>query len=103
MRLDRKQEELVLKQCRDWGDPLPDYIRNAPELLPGLELYMQAFHRLSTCRQVGMGLGPVPWTAVVQYGSMQELGQDQLEALHYHMARMDEAYLGYLAETQDKK
>ncbi len=52
---------------------------------------------------MGMGVGPVPWTAVQEYGTMQGLGQDQLEALHYHVARMDEAYLGHLAETQGKK
>lgn len=66
-------------------------------------MYMSAFHRLSTCRQIGMGVGPIPWTAIVQYGSMQELSQDQSEALHYHMARMDDAYLGYLAEKRDTK
>lgn len=103
MKLDRKHYEWILRDHQQWGTPLPDFILNTPELLPGLELYKLAFNDLSTCRQIGMGIGPVPWTAIQEYGSMQGLGQDQFEALHYHIARMDEAYLGHLAEEQDKK
>lgn len=72
---------------------LPPQLRDAPEVAPGLELYYHAFQRLSTCRPVGMGLGPIPWTSIKQYAILQELDQLQSEALEYHISRMDSAFL----------
>lgn len=43
----------------------PDAIKDAPDLLKGLDLYYDAFFELGTCRG-GMG-GPIPWTAMRQY------------------------------------
>jgi hypothetical protein len=91
--LDDEAEQSILRKCLHFKMPVPDRIRNAPELLPGLEMFYRAFHSLSTCRPVGMGVGAIPWTAVHAYGTMQELDQLQFEALEYHIGRMDSAYL----------
>lgn len=58
-------------------------------------MYMTAFHRLSTCRQVGMGLGPIPWNSIGEYATMQELDQEHTEALYYFIERMDAAFLDW--------
>jgi hypothetical protein len=94
--LDDKAEQSILQKCLHFGIPIPNKIKNAPELLPGLELFYRAFHKLSTCRPVGMGPGPIPWTAVLAYGTMQELDQLQFEALEYHISRMDGAFLEWI-------
>lgn len=102
MELDRDVEQSIRAKSYQYKIPLPDYIKNAPVLLPGLELYHKAFIRLNTCRSVGMGPGPIPWTSIRQYGIMQELSQDQLDALHHHISVLDEAYLEWSVKKNGK-
>lgn len=82
--------------------PIPDKIKNAPELLPGLQLYSQAFRRLNTCRSVGFGAGPIPWTATEQYCDQLELEGEQRDTMHHHIERMDECYLTWSAKKSAK-
>ena len=49
------------------GAPLPEWYVEQPALFLGGEFYMNAFMRLSTCRQVGMTLGPIPWDKAEAY------------------------------------
>lgn len=79
--------------------PVPDVILNAPQLEPGLELYLDAFWELSSCRSVGMGLGPIPWTACEKYARVYRLDDDQADALVYHVARLDSAYLKWSSDS----
>ena len=78
------------------GLPLPDRIQNAPDLLPGLELYYLAFMELSDSRSIGMGLGPIPWKVVHDYAQAYGLDSDQTEEMHFHIKEMDAAYLQHL-------
>lgn len=80
-----------------FGIPVPDKLKNRPELKIGLEMYMTAFYRLSTCRQVGMGVGPIPWNFIAEYARMQELDQDHTDALFYHIEAMDSVFLKWSA------
>ena len=91
--MDRDVEESILLKCYQFGQPLPKHILEAPELAPGLEYYFNAYKRLSTCRQVGMGIGPIPWTAIHEYARMQELCQSDEQDLEYLVGRMDSAFL----------
>lgn len=75
------------------GLPLPDRIQNAPELLPGLELYWLAFMELTDSRTIGMGLGPIPWKVVHDYCVAYDLDEEQREAMHHHIRELDAAYL----------
>jgi len=74
-------------------------IRDAPELMPGLQLYTRAFRELSTCRQIGMGIGPIPWTAVNDWINQNDLTQDQAETLRHHIQAMDQAYLEWVNKS----
>lgn len=74
--------------------PLPDFIRDAPSLAPGLHLYYDAFIDLSSCRHVGMGVGPIPWGDI--YGYARVLGLDDEEEFSRFLAlirAMDAEYL----------
>lgn len=87
--------------CLQERRPLPDFIKNAPELMPGLELYLNAFWELHTCRQIGFGVGPIPWTAVRHYGNMLDLDELEFSEFSYLIKQLDSAYLQWRNE-QDK-
>lgn len=75
--------------------PLPDVIANAPQILPGLEMYYEAFTELSTCRPMGMSIGPIPWTAIDQYGLRHGFEADGFEYLVRMVRALDDAFLAY--------
>lgn len=83
--------------------PLPPAIANAPELQMGLELYYGAFLDLMTCRTMGMGPGPIPWTAINQYARAYDYSEEQEEDLQFYVSRMDQAYLEAVAKKQPGK
>lgn len=88
-----------MEQARKQNLPLPDKIKNAPILLPGLQFYYQAFLDLSTCRPLGMPEGPIPWSAINIYAERQDLTDDDYERFFTLLRAMDAAYLDY----RDKK
>lgn len=83
--------------------PLPEVLKNPPELLPGLDFYLSAFYTLSSCRSVGMGLGPIPWTAVMNYGTLYCSTEESFEDLQYHVRHLDEIYLNWVNESSKAK
>lgn len=80
--------------------PPPPKIANAPELQLGLDLYYMAFWELTTCRQLGMGLGPIDWLSTQHYGISMGLDEDQMEELHYYVSAMDDFYMKHNSKTQ---
>lgn len=65
--------------------------------------WLLAFRRLNSCRPVGMGVGPIPWTAIHQYAlaeHMDSFGETVLEAI---ISRMDNVYLEHYAEEQERR
>lgn len=79
--------------------PLPERIKNAPELLLGLELYYRAFLDLTSCRGNGYGTeGPIPWTATHEWANAHNLSGEQREDLFYFIPHMDEVYLKFKAK-----
>jgi hypothetical protein len=83
--------------------PLPDFIKNEPELLPGLGIYLNAFWDLSTCRQMGMGLGPIPWLSIQEYVTILGGDEDFQEDFHRYIRRMDGEYLNWSSESNKVK
>ena len=63
--------------------------------MQGLEFTYRAFTDLSTCREVGMAIGPIPWTAIRAYADTYDLGLDEFNDLVYHLGQMDAAYMDY--------
>lgn len=86
-------EETIIGQAVHSGRPIPDRIENSPSILPGLELYYIAFQDLNSSRQMGMGLGPIPWVVIQQYCQLKELSDEQTEAMHHHIPLMDTVFL----------
>lgn len=67
-----------------------------PDIGP-FEFYLDAFRELSTCRMSGMALGPIPFTAIVEYSRLYEIGV--FEDFNYILRRMDLAFM----DAENKK
>lgn len=64
--------------------------------------YLKSFHDLSTERSIGMGLGPIPWSKIVEYADWYGLEPDVIEAFVDIIRTVDVAYLKYNADEQKK-
>lgn len=64
-------------------------------------MYLTAFHELSTCRQVGMAPGMIPWTAIDQWATTHGYDPEQRETLRYVVRKMDEVYLKHLESKRE--
>ena len=73
--------------------PIPEKIKNAPELRLGLQLFMTAFMDLSASRPSGWGISPIPWDVIYMYCVRLELDEEQTEDTLYHVQSMDVAYI----------
>lgn len=69
-----------------------------PEFKPWMEYYISAFWSLSSCRSIGFGEGPIPWTAVREYGKMLRLGDDDFAELSEVIGALDREYLTIRSE-----
>jgi hypothetical protein len=70
----------------------------------GQDFYLRAFWYLSSCRQLGQSIGPIPsdkseWYAVCKAG----LDPAMAEAFMYVMVQMDAAYLEWIEEENEKR
>jgi len=90
-------EQQIIEQAVRSGLPIPNRIENAPSIWPGLELYYLGFMELTSSRQVGFSVGPIPWLAIEQYCVMKGLDEEQTEAMHHHIIQMDTVYLKHHA------
>lgn len=62
---------------------------------------MEAYSSLSTVRG-GMGDGPIPWTAAMQYADRLGLEEEDAEELWYFVSEMDAAW-GQFQEAKRAK
>jgi hypothetical protein len=77
------------------GMQLPEQWQNIPELEQGLAWYIDAFSDLSTCRSYGMSAGPIPWSAINRYVTVEEITEEDFPRL---IRAMDTVYLEYVKE-----
>ena len=97
-------EKVIIEQCAREGLPLPDAIKNAPSLWPGLSLFYIAFMDLTTCRAMGNIEGPIPWLAVNAYCDAKGIRGDQRADMLYHVGSLDRTYMKYReAQIEAKK
>lgn len=96
-------ERSLALQALNQGHPLPDRVRDAPTLFEGLEIYFGAFFDLDTERHHGMGLMPIPWSAILRYARFHEFDYRQTQELLHYVGRMDAWYLEHLAKKMESK
>lgn len=82
---------------------LPDVVANAPQLLYGLEVYYEAFTELSTCRSIGMAMGPIPWSAINEYAARHGYVDQGFDYLVLMVRALDDTFLAYDRSEADRK
>lgn len=97
------KEASIIKQARQNGKPLPARIANAPELLPGLQLYLQAFFDLDAERSHGFSLSQIPWSKIKEYSKDLELDEEQTDDMLFFIRKMDSAHLKRLDARSKNK
>lgn len=96
-------EQNIARQAMLSGQPLPDRIANAPELIIGLQLYLIAFFDLDSERDNSMSLRRIPWSAIDRYATRYEFDSEQYDDLHYFIREMDTEHLKRLKSKQQNK
>lgn len=81
---------------------LPESMINMPTLPHYLLWIKEAFISLSTCRQIGFGVGQIPWTALKQYTDHLELSYEEFLYFEKMIYGIDNAYVDYVNKDKDK-
>lgn len=68
--------------------------------ITGFEFYYDAFSELSTARQIGLAVGPIPFTALVDYTKLFEI--PDFDEFAYVIRCLDRAYLDLNAQETKK-
>jgi hypothetical protein len=82
---------------------LPDWYLEEPMLIPGTDFYMKAFEDLKTERSIGMGMGLIPWRAMIQYAVHVGLDGANTDNFVIIIKAMDHAYLNWHQKESEKK
>lgn len=90
-------EQNIAKQAMRAGQPLPDRIANAPELIDGLQIYLNAFFDLDSDRTHVFSPTAIPWSSIHSYAIAFELDDEQTHDLFYFIKRMDSKHLERVA------
>lgn len=95
--LQAPKEKNIFKHCKIYNLPIPDKIRNAPKLLPGLDIFFNAFQDL---RQFGFDEHPIKWPDVNSYCEHNEISGMQRHVMFMHIAEMDKKYLSIMSKNK---
>ncbi len=94
-----EQYEFFLELERETGERFPA-IETKPNLLEMDFPYIKAFFTLSSDRQLGMAMGPIPYSSIVDYAD--RTGQDWQEFLEI-IQHVDSVYMSLKATKDAKK
>jgi len=96
-------EQSIVRQVLKNKQSIPTSILNKPELLPGLELYLDSFFDLETERDFGFGPGLIKWSSIKNYAEYMQFDEEQTDRLFYHIRVMDNVRLEqYHKQNQNK-
>lgn len=70
-------------------------VATRPDLFGHLQFEWIAFRALSTDRQIGMAMGPIPWLAIDRFASRYGLVGDDFDRLCEIIQAMDGAFREY--------
>ena len=88
------------------GTPLPKSIADAPVLEDAYQINIHAaFWKLSTCRNMGMSVGPIPWDAVDRWAVRHGYAEDEIEyeTFCYLIFQMDAVFMEYVQDENEKE
>ena len=93
-------EERIRRECRRFKEPLPEKLKNKPELIFGNALFLNAWFDLDVERQRP---SRITRSMCFDYARDYEFDFEQTEDLWFHIQRMDAEFLPWWAKRQPKK
>lgn len=99
-----RREQFSIDAGRAKGRPDPEWLKDCPHLLPGEELYFEAFWTLRTeVASDAQVVSRIPWSACMRYGHL-ELGWPYpfLRVLWRIITALDNGYAEHMRNEHDK-
>jgi len=85
------------------GKEAPPQFYDQPEIMPGSQFYWDAFGDLGSDRQFGMGIGPIPYSAIRRYADSWDIVSRDEFAFFYGIIRsLDAEYMKLANAPKDK-
>lgn len=91
-----------MEQLEAKGAPLPAWYLEEPEVTESDAFYIRSFWELSSCRNFGWVIGPIPWTAIRSYAVDAGLDSGMRSVFAEVIRELDEAYLSW-QRNQEKR
>jgi hypothetical protein len=73
-----------------------EWMSHAPKVEDDYRIYWNGFHELTSCRQLGMTVGPIPFTAIAEYTQFYPFMEAEAHFFVDVIRRIDNAYLKLL-------
>lgn len=83
----------------DGFEAIPPALKNMPDI-SGDEWILESFWELSTCRAIGMTVGPIPWTAVKIFADELELSSISRDLFFRAVRYLDIIYMEHIFQEQ---
>ena len=99
----RGSDKSQYERARGTGGRRQRFLDEEPPCVRGDDFYMRAFWELSSERQFGHAIGPIPWSKIVFYGERQKLDDSMVLVFEHVIRELDEAYLKYQRDEQKKR
>lgn len=95
-----------MKASAENGTPLPRAFRDGPVLEDEYQanLYV-AFWALSSCRALGMSVGPIPWVSIDSYARRHgfDTNLESYDAFVFLIQDMDSVFMDHAAKQQKQR
>ncbi len=85
------------------GQEVPDAFYQQPEVFQPYMFYWTAFHELGSERQIGMGVGPIPRSAIKAYAEEFEIFGDDFDKFLSIIRTLDSEYLSLVNNIKKDK
>ena len=85
------------------GQELPKWAQDVPELNRDSEFYLSAFYELHTTRFHSNPIGPIPWTAQLEYAKFAGLDQVNTKAFLFIIRELDNVFIPWYEKTLNRK
>ena len=96
-------EQRILETCMREGLPIPERMRNAPSLKPGLELFLVAYTDLDRGRPVIYGdYSSLSWDLIDRWCHAHGIFGETREDVFAHVRSLDDAYLKWRESKRPK-
>lgn len=98
--LEVSEKRYVIEASEARGVDPPEFLRDVPLLLEHDQFYLDAFWQMSTCRQSGWSIGPIPWDAVVRFAEFVGLDTEMFPVFLSVTRALDSAFLEWMKKRK---